>query len=328
MPLFLVETHLLARLAGSLEALPTVLGWASYATLVLAMAVTGHLVAWETGRPAHGLAAMAAVASRACWVRRALVRGRPGPRGRGDDPGHAGGAPGVAGERARGGRWPWPCWRRWRPPCSGRPGTPPASVGMAYLWADGRRSCRRAGRSCSWPPRWSRPGSSGARRAARSPRRSHVASRPLLEAISPGPPRSHTAQAICEALVLNNLGLDAATTAGQAIVLVAILAGALGLSRRRADSDEPVPGRWPRVNPLEAAGAALVVANFGMIFAVRGTETTFDNLRALGWYDAIPQLGAVLFVCRVVVGTLPIASPRSIRRPRASSCWPSCSSPP
>ncbi len=60
-PLFLLETHVLARMAGTLEALPAVLGWASYATIVLAMAATGHVVARETGRVARGLAAMAAV---------------------------------------------------------------------------------------------------------------------------------------------------------------------------------------------------------------------------------------------------------------------------
>src|SRR5262249_24577194 len=60
-PLFRLETHVLARLAGSLEALPTVLSWASYATMVLAMAATGHLVARESGRTSLGLAAMAAV---------------------------------------------------------------------------------------------------------------------------------------------------------------------------------------------------------------------------------------------------------------------------
>ena len=48
-------------MAGSLESLPAVLGWASYATMVLAMAATGHVVARESGRTAHGLAAMAAV---------------------------------------------------------------------------------------------------------------------------------------------------------------------------------------------------------------------------------------------------------------------------
>src|SRR5215813_1182691 len=38
-PLFLLETHLLARWAGSLAALPVVLGWASYASLMAAMAL-------------------------------------------------------------------------------------------------------------------------------------------------------------------------------------------------------------------------------------------------------------------------------------------------
>ena len=60
-PLFRLETHALARVAGSLEALPTVLSWASYATLVLAIAATGHVVARESGRTSLGLAAMAAV---------------------------------------------------------------------------------------------------------------------------------------------------------------------------------------------------------------------------------------------------------------------------
>ncbi|MHB1560185.1 MAG: hypothetical protein ACYC61_22265, partial [Isosphaeraceae bacterium] len=60
-PLYMLETHLLARLAGSLEALPTALALASYATLLAAMAVMGHVVARESGRIAHGLAAMAAL---------------------------------------------------------------------------------------------------------------------------------------------------------------------------------------------------------------------------------------------------------------------------
>src|SRR4051794_27616208 len=36
-PLFLLETHVLSRVAGSLEGLPVVLAGASFATLVLAM---------------------------------------------------------------------------------------------------------------------------------------------------------------------------------------------------------------------------------------------------------------------------------------------------
>jgi hypothetical protein len=60
----------------------------------------------------------------------------------------------------------------------------------------------------------------------------------------------------------------------------------------------------------------LVAASFGMIFAVRGTETTFDNLRALGWYDAIPELGAVLFVSGWCSGHLESPPPKVIEPPR------------
>ena len=48
-------------LPAQLEAVPEVFAWASYATLVLAVLLTGHVVARETGRPARGLIAMAAV---------------------------------------------------------------------------------------------------------------------------------------------------------------------------------------------------------------------------------------------------------------------------
>src|SRR5205814_6289353 len=117
-----------------------------------------------------------------------------------------------------------------------------------------------------------------------------------------------------EALVLNNLGLDAATTPGQAIVIVALLAGLWARSRRPFDA----AGRrlWLRASSLEAAGAVLVVASFAMIFAVRGTETTFDNLRALGWYDAVPQLGAVLFGAGWLSGRSAPPPPRTVEPPR------------
>jgi hypothetical protein len=105
---------------------------------------------------------------------------------------------------------------------------------------------------------------------------------------------AHTAQAICEALVLNNLGLDAVTMPGQALVFCSLIAAAWVWSRRGAGT--PGARRWPRPNPLESAGAALVVTTFGLIFAARGTEMGFESLRALGWYDAMAELGAVLFV--------------------------------
>jgi hypothetical protein len=92
------------------------------------------------------------------------------------------------------------------------------------------------------------------------------------------------------------------------------LAGIWVLSRHR--STFPGRGFAFRANPLEAAGVVLAVASFGMVFAVRGTETTFDNLRALGWYDAIPQLGAVLFAAGWWSGPLDSTIPRTIEPPR------------
>ncbi len=228
-PLFLLETHLLARLAGSLEALPAVLGWASYATVVLAMAATGHVVAWETGRTVAGLAAMAAVGLTSVLGPTLLVvRGRPGAGGRDDGRGHAGGAAGLAGRRRVVVAGPGP---------AGGDGGAPVLVG---------RLCRRPGRH----------GLSLGRRPARLPARggdprgcslamavlvwcvagrgfapaSHLAAAPAGRAAGDGR-GAHTAQAVCEALVLNNLGLDATTTAGQALLFCALLAGLWWWSR-------------------------------------------------------------------------------------------------
>src|SRR5262249_53362683 len=48
-------------------------------------------------------------------------------------------------------------------------------------------------------------------------------------------------------------------------------------------------------NALEATGFTLVIISFLMVYTFRG-DLHFDFLRAYGWYDAIPQVGAVLFV--------------------------------
>jgi hypothetical protein len=55
--------------------------------------------------------------------------------------------------------------------------------------------------------------------------------------------------------------------------------------------------RWRRgpIHRLEATGAAIVVLAFGMTFTFRGEYESYDNLRDLRWYNAIPQIGAVLF---------------------------------
>ncbi len=301
-PLFLLETHVLARLAGTLEALPRVLGWASYATLVLAMAATARVVARETGRTARGLAAMAAVGFSSVlgptllWYAAGQALG-------------AGTAilamlAALQAWRVRGSWWPLvlAVLAAMAAPLFWSAGYAAAPVGVAYLWADGRPACRRAAALLAVCELalivliWGVVGRGFAPV-------SHVAARPLGGVLAADAVLSHSSQAVCEALILNNLGLDAPTTAGQAIVLGAMLIGLWAWSRRR--SDPTASGPWPRVNPLEAAGAVMVIATFGLIFASRGTDGGFESLRGLGWYDAIAELGTVLFVAGWWSGRLP-----------------------
>jgi hypothetical protein len=142
---------------------------------------------------------------------------------------------------------------------------------------------------------------------------SHIAVRPLGGVLPIDAVVAHSAQAVCEALVLNNLGLDAPTTAGQAILFCAMLAGLWAWTRRRRAADGT--RTWPRLNALEAAGGTLVLATFGLIFAGRGMESDFESLRGLGWYDAMAELGAVLFVAGWCAGGLPSPPPRAIEAP-------------
>jgi hypothetical protein len=301
-PLFLLETHLLARWAGTLEALPAVLGGASLATLVLAMAAIGHLVAWETGRIACGLVALAAVGFSSVlgptllWFSagQALAAGTT----------ILAMLAALQAWRIRGSWWllALGLLAAATAPLIWSAGYAAGPVGMAYLWADGRRACRRAAALlavCAFAMIvliWSLVGRGFAPA-------SHVAARPLGGVIAADAVLTHSAQAVCEALILNNLGLDARTTAGQALLLGALLIGIWARSRRGNGSTGP--GWWPRINPLEAAGAALVFTTFGLIFAARGTESDFDSLRGLGWYDAMAELGAVLFAAGWCSGPLP-----------------------
>jgi len=312
-PLFRLETHLLTRLAGSLEALPAVLGGASYVTLVLAMATVGHLVAWETARPARGLAAMAALGFSSVlgpavlWfaASQALAAGTV----------ILGMLAALQAWRARGSWWllALATLAALAAPLFWSAGYTAGLVGLAYLWADGRRSCRIA----SALPLAASAAVATLVWAVAGPvigTATHLTPRSFRDPWVLPTVLAHTSQAVWEALVLNNLGLDGETTAWQAIVLCSLLAGIWAWSRRQSAAPRPRP--WFRVNPLEAAGAVLVIGNFGLVFAVRGRQLTFDNLRALGWYDAVPQLGAVLFAAGWWSGRLESSPPTSIQPPR------------
>lgn len=294
-PLYLILTHGLARGAGTLEALPAVMSGATYVILLVAMAATGHVVAHETGRVAHGLAAMAAVGFTSvlgpCLLWFAASQALA-----------AGGVivmmlAALQSWRARGGGWRLTAGllAALAAPLFWSAGFAAGPVGAAYLWADGRPDCRRAAVVLALASPvlaaviWVVVGQGFAAASLVGPRA--VNSVPAVDAVV-----AHSAQAICEALVLNNLGLDATTTASQAVLFVAALAASWAWSRRRAAGPGERMTIPIRISPLEAAGGVMVVVSFGLIFVARGTDTGFENLRSLGWYDAVAELGAVLFV--------------------------------
>ncbi|MBX6314251.1 MAG: hypothetical protein IRY99_15265, partial [Isosphaeraceae bacterium] len=282
-PLFRLWTYLLVQLAGRLANLQSTLATGSYVGLVVAMLAVGHFVARETGRTVLGLAAMAGLgitsviepavvwysAGQALWAGTAIL----------------GALLAAQAWRARG-HWWWlallvlggvaaPAF--W----SGGLAAGPAVA--AYLWADGRPRCRRVALALLVV------GAAAMLLVVALSRRQINETGLIWERHPELPPRPIqavllTAQAIPEALILGNLGIDAALTASQGVVFTLALAAAWYGTRR---------GRgWP--TPLEAAGAAVVLASFLLTYYFRG-NFSFDSLRTLGWYYTIPQVGAMVF---------------------------------
>jgi hypothetical protein len=94
----------------------------------------------------------------------------------------------------------------------------------------------------------------------------------------------HTTQVFVEACLFGNLGLDVITSTRQAAAIFGLLAVVYAWSRRGA-------GPW---NSLEATGAAIAIGSCLLIYFFRG-NLPYSSLRRLGWYHAIPQVGAILF---------------------------------
>ena len=291
-PLFRLETHALGRIAGSLESLPGVLGAACFVTLAAAILLTGHLVAHETGRPDLGLIAMAAVAF-------SSVLG-PAVLWYASSQALACGAMILAMLaalqlwRTRESHWPLVLGvlATIAAPLFWSAGYLAGPAGAAYLLADGRRRCRRAAGfllavSIVW---WVAVRDVSMRLSSD---RSASSSRISWEEVRPGHGMIHSSQAFCELLV-KSLGLDTAATGPQATVIVAILIGIWFWSGQRSGPDGT--RSWPRINPLEAAGAVMIAGSLGMIYSVRGTLANFEELRTQGWYDTVALLGTVLFV--------------------------------
>jgi hypothetical protein len=304
-PLFRLETYLLTRLAGTLERTPEVFGLACYLNLLLAMLLAGHLVARETCRVFLGLAAMAGVGLSTVLGPAVLW--------------YAAGQALASGTVILAMLIALCVWRKLRStrflllaclaamaaPMFWSAGYTAGPVAVAYLAPHGRSADRIA--ACLvlavslaiggfiWL--LFRP-------AVLSGGTEHGDASQLIRQIPTG--LAHTAQAIPEILILNNVGLDASTTRPQGLALCAMLALAWFASsgKRRVNSHGREWG-WSTLSPrigrllsslhrLEAAGAVLIVASFWLIYTGRG-DYSFDNLRALGWYHALPQLGVVLF---------------------------------
>lgn len=298
-PLFRIGTYLLCQVAGRLARLPDVNGAASYGILILVMLAAGRFVAREARDRALGLAASATLgissviepsatwysAGQTLWAALGILAMLLM----------------LQGWRRSGGGWRLAlavasalaaaaCW-------SG--GYLAGPSGFVYLWADGRSRCRKA---AVLPLLAS--GLAGVLALV-------MAGPRILKADDPAAARAgiagrliggiqNSGQAIPEVLVLHNLGLEARTTPAQGAILCLGLAASWIATRRS----------WP--NPLEAIGAILIVAGFGLAFTFRG-YLSYENLRQLQWYDTIPDIGAVLAGAGWWSGLRPVAA-GSIRR--------------
>jgi hypothetical protein len=310
-PVWRLVTWGLVAGAGSLERLPEVLAIASYSILVAVMLLTGRLVARETGRVGLGLAAMVLVGTTSLMVSPAawFSAGQPLWAGFGILA-----TLGSAQSYRRSGRWPALLAAGLWAPLAGwiwTIGHLAGPVAAVSLWIDGRRRCRRAAAILLAATALAVALSLA---LAARPMDSRVSfhGRTIRDAIRPLQGILSTAQAIPENLVLGNLGLTVETTPIQGVVLTLALI-LLWVGRR---------WRWPRrrptgraaeaagvdaaaapglaFNPLECAGAALVLGSYLVEWSFRG-YLEYHNLRTLNlraivpWYDLIPQLGAVLF---------------------------------
>ncbi|HEV3167144.1 MAG TPA: hypothetical protein VGZ22_24260 [Isosphaeraceae bacterium] len=284
-PAWRLLTWMLCALAGKLANLQLVFAVAAYGALVLVMLLVGAFVARETGRAVVGLAATAGagttwlMASAATW--------------------YSAGQTMWAGLGILVMLWFLQGWRRqggtWRLVLAALAtwfaagfwsiGHAAGPVGAVYLWTDGRPQCRKM----AWVPLAATLAAVAIAMALGGRQINATISfggRTTLQAADPVQGVLHTLQAIPEYLVFGNLGLLTETTPGQGAVLTLVLAVAwLWTVRRRG-----------RLNPLEAAGAALVVISSLVEWTVRG-YLPFTSLRGLvPWYQTIPHIGFILLL--------------------------------
>lgn len=284
-PCWRLLTWALVALAGRLANLQVVLAGAAYGILAAVMLLLGHLAARETGRAAAGLAAMAAVGATSLMVSSGTW--------------YSASQTLWAGFGVLVMLWYLQGWRRaggaWRLVLAGLAtwfaagfwsvGHVAGPVGSVYLWADGRPRCRKA----AWLPLTATLLGIAIAMALGGKRINATISfggRTTLEATKPVQGVYHTLQAIPENLVFANLGLVAETTVVQGAVLTLALLAIWALSLRQRG----------RPAALECAGATMLLLSFLVEWSVRG-YLPFTSLRGLvPWYDAIPDIGFVLFL--------------------------------
>lgn len=281
-PAFRLLTAALARLSGSLAEAPTLFLVANMLALAGLMLATGHLVAWESRRMAAGLAATT------CLGVTSLLF--------------------PAATWFSAGQTLWTAlftalglvllqfWRRHNKhyifiascfcsliaPLFWGGGVVAGIASAAYLWATRDNTTRRAAlwallTSLAALALWAAFGFASWGKESAGPA-VDLWERPLRAL-------AHTAQAITEGLIFQNLGLDTTATPQQAVLLLCVIAAAWLWSRRSN----------PRLNTLEAPGLVLLFVPYFMAYLLRAGYD-FASLRTLGWYHTLPHLGAVLFV--------------------------------
>jgi hypothetical protein len=320
-------------IAGNLERIPDVLAVASYAILVAVMLMTGRVVAVETGSTLLGFAAMCLAGTTSLMLTPVTW--------------YSAGQPLWAGLGILATLWYAQCYRR-----SGRRlalvaaavsapvagwlwtmGHMAGPVAAVYLWTDGRRRCRLA----AWVPLAATIVSVALGMAVSGRQidsRISFHGRSLRQAFHPIQGAIATAQAIPENLVCGNLGLSVRTTPTQGAVLTLGLIVLFGCGRRKAAASpvrqtEPATSEHPSrsdllaLQPLECAGAALLFGTYLVEWSFRGYES-YANLRTINlrfivpWYDAIPHVGAVLFLA----GWFSAARRTSLRLPLLAELRP------
>jgi hypothetical protein len=328
-PAWRILTWALVRAAGSLERMPEVLATASFSILIVVMLLTARLVARETGRTAVGLAAMALVgttsvmlaptvwysAGQPLWAGSGILAAllyaqsyrRTGNRV----------ALALAGVAAIIAGWFWTI---------GHAAGPAAAV---YLWSSGGRRCRRA----AIAPLGATAIAVG---LALGLGGRHIDStisfhgRDVRTAADPIQGLLHTCQAIPENLVFANLGLSVHTTASQGVLLTLCLflawSGRVWLTR-------PDGSGQRRFAPLEWTGGTILIAAYFVEWTFRG-YMDFQYLRTINmrfvvpWYDAVPQIGAVLLLAgwwsRLATARGTASQRASLNRPSQLGCLVVC----